>query len=204
MNETIINTPRLIGLTGSIASGKSAASDYLQKQGFPIIDADKLGHRVLEPGHEGFSRIIETFGKQILNPDGTVNRPALGGIVFKDSDQLAKLNQISHPLIAKMILEDAQRLAQERADRIVFLEAALLIEANWKEACEQVWLILADPDVAIRRLMQRNGLTKEQAQSRLALQLSNEERTSHSHVILKNDHSLDDLYQQLAKALADL
>ena len=98
--------PILIGLTGGIASGKSTVIQYLRYQGYPVIDADKLGHKVLEPGNQGYINVVEKFGEGILNKDKTVNRLILGGIVFSDPFKLKALNEISHPIIAEMVLKE--------------------------------------------------------------------------------------------------
>ena len=98
--------PILIGLTGGIASGKSTVIQYLRYQGYPVIDADKLGHKVLEPGNPGYSKVVEKFGAGILNKDKSVNRLILGGLVFSDPSKLQALNEISHPLIAEMVMKE--------------------------------------------------------------------------------------------------
>ena len=123
--------PILIGLTGGIASGKSTVIQYIRYQGYPVIDADKLGHKILESGNPGYGKVIEKFGKGILNKDKTVNRLILGGIVFSDPSKLKALNEISHPIIAEMVLKEFKSMVSKDSKGIVFLEAALLIEANW-------------------------------------------------------------------------
>ena len=133
--------PILIGLTGGIASGKSTVVQYLRYQGYPVIDADKLGHKVLEPGNPGYSKVLEKFGEGILNKDKTVNRLILGGIVFSDPAKLNSLNEISHPIIAEMVLKDFKSIVSKGSKGVVFLEAALLIEANWYKMCHHIWVV---------------------------------------------------------------
>ena len=96
----------LIGLTGGIASGKSTVLQHLQQAGYSVIDADKLGHKVLEQGNSGYNKVVKCFGNEILNLDGSVNRNALGRIVFVDAEKLKQLNEISHPIIAEMIQKE--------------------------------------------------------------------------------------------------
>ena len=117
--------PVLIGLTGGIASGKSTVVQYLRQAGFSVIDADNLGHKVLEPGNPGYNKVVEKFGDEILNPDSTLNRPVLGRIVFGDPEKLKQLNEISHPIIEDMIQKEFKKLASVSIGGVVFLEAAL-------------------------------------------------------------------------------
>ena len=113
--------PILLGLTGGISSGKSTVIQYIRYQGYPVIDADILGHKVLEPGNLGYSKVVKKFGKGILNKDKTVNRLILGGIVFSDPSKLKALNEISHPIIAEMVLKEFKSISSRDSKGIVFL-----------------------------------------------------------------------------------
>ena len=192
---------RLVGLTGGIASGKSTVIKYLSENGYAVIEADKLGHRVLDPINPGFHKVVETFGKEILHPDGTVNRKLLGRIVFSDSQRLMQLNEISHPMIAEMIENEYEILISKSVNKIVFLEAALLIEADWHKVCAQIWVVTLDPAVAIKRLKKRDGLSKADAHSRINSQIDPEERLAYADVVLKNDGLPKDLVFQTQLAL---
>ena len=194
----------LIGLTGGIASGKSTVIQYIRYQGYPVIDADKLGHKVLEQGNPGYSKVVEKFGKGILNKDKTVNRLVLGGIVFSDPSKLKALNEISHPIIAKMILKEFESIVSEDSNGIVFLEAALLIEANWYNMCHHIWLGKLEAAEASRRLQKRDGLRESEARSRLESQLTAKERLAYADVVLHNDGSRKDLFSQTQGALEEL
>ena len=196
--------PILIGLTGGIASGKSTVIQYIRYQGYPVIDADKLGHRVLELGNPGYSKVVEKFGKGILNEDKTVNRLVLGGIVFADPSQLKALNEISHPIIAEMALKEFESIISEDSGGIVFLEAALLIEANWYNMCHQIWVVTLDAVEATRRLQKRDDLSESEARSRLESQLTAKERLAYADVVLDNDGSRKDLLSQTQRALEEL
>ena len=195
--------PILIGLTGSIASGKSTVIQYLRYQGFPVIDADKLGHKVLEPGNPGYSKVVEKFGKGILNKNKNVNRLVLGRIVFADPSQLNALNEISHPIIAEMVLKEFESIISQDSRGIVFLEAALLIEANWYNMCHHIWVVTLDAAEATRRLQERDGLSESEARSRLESQLTPEERLAYADVVLQNDGSRKDLFSQTQRALEE-
>ena len=203
MNYTA-NESVLVGLTGGIATGKSTVIQYLRENGYSVIDADKLGHRVLEPRSYGYQQVVETFGIEIINPDGTVNRPALGKIVFGDLQKLKELNKISHPIIAEMIQTEYEKLVADSVDNIVFLEAALLIEANWHKVCQHIWVVTLDPAIAIQRLQARDGLSYIEANARLEAQLAPEDRLAYADLILKNDATKDDLITKTQQALQDL
>jgi len=196
--------PILVGLTGGIASGKSTVIQYLRYQGFPVIDADKLGHKVLEQGNSGYKKVVEKFGNKILNKDKTVNRLILGGIVFADPSQLKALNEISHPIIAEMVLKEFESITSENSKGIVFLEAALLIEAKWYNMCHQIWVISLEAREAIRRLQKRDGLSESDARSRLESQITAKERLEYADIVLQNDGSRKNLLSQTQIALEDL
>ena len=196
--------PILIGLTGGIASGKSTVIQYIRYQGYPVIDADKLGHKVLEPGNRGYSKVIEKFGKGILNKDKTVNRLILGGIVFSDPSKLKALNEISHPIIAEMVLKEFKTITSKDSKGIVFLEAALLVEANWYNMCHLIWVVTLESVEAIRRLQKRDGMSELEARSRLESQLTTKERLVYADVVLHNDGSRKDLLSQTQQALEEL
>ena len=196
--------PILIGLTGGIASGKSTVIQYLRYQGYPVIDADKLGHKVLEPDNPGYSKVVEKFGAGILNKDKSVNRLILGGIVFSDPSKLQALNEISHPLIAEMVMKEFESIVSDDSNGIVFLEAALLIEANWYNMCQQIWVINLEVSEERRRLQKRDDLSELEARSRLESQLTAKERLAYADVVLHNDGSRKDLLTQTQQALDEL
>ena len=193
--------PYIIGLTGGIGCGKSTVARMLEKRGYPVIDADLLGHRVLEPSHPGFNEVLQAFGKGILDHEGRISRPKLGLMVFQDPKKLEKLNSISHPHIARMIEEESFKLAQEQASRIVFLEAALLIETNWQETCQKVWVIDSKEENVLKRLALRNGLSREEAQQRISSQISSEERLEHADLVLENNGAESELEEKIDEEL---
>jgi len=197
----------VIGLTGGIAAGKSTIAQELARLGAVVIDADKVGHEAYAPGTEGWQLVRDAFGEGVVAPDGTIDRRALGAIVFADPAQRDRLQAIVWPLIKRMI---AERLAELRAAGTVpvaVVEAAVLLEAGWQDLVDEVWVVIVPPEVAIERLVARNGLTPEQARARLAAQLSNEERARRATVVIDNARPLDEtlaqvrrLWQQLAVA----
>jgi len=194
----------LIGLTGGIASGKSTVLQHLRQSGYSVIDADKLGHKVLEQGNPGYNKVVKCFGNEILNPDGSVNRTALGGIVFVDVEKLKQLNEISHPIIAEMIQKEFEESVSDSNGGIVFLEAALLIEANWYKVCGNIWVVSLDPTVALRRLQERDNLSETEAKLRVEAQLDQEERLAYADVVLQNEGTPEELFTQTQQALREL
>jgi dephospho-CoA kinase len=194
----------LIGLTGGIASGKSTVLQHLRQAGYSVIDADKLGHKVLEQGNPGYNKVVKCFGNEILNPDGSVNRTALGRIVFVDEEKLKQLNEISHPIIAEMIQKEFEESVSDSNGGIVFLEAALLIEANWYKVCGHIWVVSLDPSVALHRLQERDNLSEIEAKLRVGAQLDQEERLAYADVVLQNEGTPEELFTQTQQALREL
>jgi dephospho-CoA kinase len=187
----------VIGLTGGIASGKSAVSTMLGAEGAVVIDADKVGHEAYQRGSGCYSAVVQAFGPDVVGTDGEIDRKALGGKVFGDPAQRRKLEGIVWPWMRTTM---DQRLGALRAQGVpvVVLEAAVLIEADWIPIVDQVWLVTVAPAVARERLIARNGLTAEQADARIAAQLTNEERARHAQVIIDNGGTLEDLEQRVA------
>ena len=199
-----IKGPLLIGLTGGISSGKSTVLQHLRQAGYSVIDADKLGHKVLEQGNPGYNKVVKCFGNGILNPDGSVNRTALGRIVFVDAEKLKQLNEISHPIIEKMIQNEFEESVSDSNGGIVFLEAALLIEANWYKVCGHIWVVSLDTTVALSRLKERDNLSETEAKLRVGAQLDQEERLAYADVVLQNEGTHEELFTQTQQALREL
>ena len=198
----------VIGLTGGIGSGKSTVSDMLRAKGAALVYADQVGHEVYQPGTHVLDEIVAAFGQQVVAGDGQIDRRKLGGIVFSDPEARRRLNAIVHPPMRRLM---AQRLDELRrqGERVAVLEAAILIEAGWIDLADEVWLTLVGPAEAARRLMARSGLSREDAEARIASQLSNQERLEHADVIIDTDCSLaevarrvDELWDGLMARLA--
>ena len=194
----------LIGITGGIASGKSTMINYLNEKGYSTIEADQLGHKILEPENPGYKNILEIFGTDILDKSGTINRQILGKIVFSNPNKLKQLNDISHPAISKMIKKEYKKLSPNSLEGIVFLEAALLIETDWYKLCDQIWVVLLEHFLANKRLQLRDGLSKEEAESRLSSQISPEKRIEFADLVINNNKSSKDLILQTKSALRNL
>lgn len=182
-----------IGLTGGIASGKSTAARYLGQLGAHIIDADRLGHQVYEPGTDGFRQVVAEFGDDVVGADGRIDRKVLGGKVFGAPERLARLTAIVWPEI--LHLAQTEMSVAEAADpgRIVVLEAAVLFEAGWQDAVDEVWAVVVRPEVAVARACARDGLQPEQVEQRIAAQLGNEERSARADVVIDNSGDAETL-----------
>jgi dephospho-CoA kinase len=189
----------VIGLTGGIASGKSAVSARLAEKGALVIDADKVGHEAYAPDSDCYRDVIAAFGKDIVAVDGQIDRKALGAKVFGAPEQRKRLEGIVWPWMRRTM---EQRLAALRSDGVwvVVLEAAVLLEAEWTPLVDQVWVVIASRVIARERVVQRNGLTPEQADQRIAAQLTNDERSAAADVIIENDGTLDELRERVDAA----
>jgi len=189
----------VIGLTGGIASGKSTAAAWLKELGAVVIDADRLGHRVYEPGTSGFEAVVNEFGHDLVAADGTINRQLLGGKVFGRPDQMKRLTDIVWPEIRRLAREEVTELKRRDRKGHIVLEAAVLVEANWFDLVDEVWVVTVEPEVARARLMARNGLTEQQAQSRIDSQLTNKERSLHAYAKIDNSGTLDEFRQKVER-----
>jgi dephospho-CoA kinase len=183
---------RVIGLTGGIGSGKSVVSQLLAERGAVIIDADKLGHESYRPGTETYEALVREFGPNIVGPDSEIDRRALGAKVFTDPEARRKLNEIVWPAIKRLARERIEALRGQGA-AVVVLEAAVLIEAEWFDLVDEVWLVVTSPEAARRRMMERNGLSAGEADKRISAQLTNDQRLPRAQVVIENNGSLENL-----------
>ena len=188
-----------IGITGSIACGKSTVSDYLIAKGYTVIDADKLGHIALT-SNDVKRKLSEKFGDEILE-NNEISREKLGKLVFGNDDNLKILNSIIHPKIKELIL----KLQEEHKDEdLVFLDIALLYEANFVDLVEKVAVVYVDEDVQLERLMTRNSLSKEEALKRIESQMSPQEKASLGDFVINNSYRKEDTFQQIDEILEKL
>lgn len=184
----------IIGLTGNIATGKSTVLHYMRQKGAYIIDADTLTHRTMQPGGIAYDAIVSAFGRAILAVDGAIDRAALGRIVFADTAALRRLEEIVHPAVFTLAKEE---LAQTDA-AIVIVEAIKLLESKrLLTLCKEVWVVTADPDVQIRRLVQQRGMSEAEAWQRMAAQSSQAEKVKQATRVIVNNGSPQSLYAQI-------
>lgn len=189
----------IIGITGSIACGKSLVSNYLQEKGYTIIDADKIGHMVLE-NDEVKKQLVNKFGKSILK-DNEVNRVTLGKLVFENNENLKELNNIIHPQIRKNISEQIQVYKNEK---LVFVDVPLLFEAKFDDLVEKIIVVSLDEKIQLERLMNRNSLSKEEALQRIKSQIPVREKEKLGDYVVDNSFTQENTYNQVDRILEKL
>ncbi|MDA1073427.1 MAG: dephospho-CoA kinase [Proteobacteria bacterium] len=189
-----------IGLTGGIASGKSTAARYLGSKGAHVIDADLLGHRAYEPGTRAFGEVVKAFGESVVDADGNIDRKALGAQVFGKPEKLQELTGIVWPEIRRMAEAEIERERAAGKVAVTVLEAAVLFEAGWEDAVDQVWVVVVEPQTAVARAMSRDGSNEAAVKSRISAQLSNDERRAKSDVVIDNSGDEAALLKQLDAA----
>ncbi|KAK2111867.1 hypothetical protein P7K49_011613 [Saguinus oedipus] len=191
----------VIGLTGISGSGKSSIAQRLKGLGAFIIDSDHLGHRAYAPGGPAYQPVVEAFGTDILHKDGIINRKVLGSRVFGNKKQLKILTDIMWPIIAKLAREEMDRAVTE-GKRVCVIDAAMLLEAGWQNLVHEVWTVVIPETEAIRRIVERDGLSDAAAQSRLQSQMSGQQLVEQSHVVLSTLWEPHITQRQVEKAWA--
>ncbi len=193
---------KVIGITGGVGAGKSEILKYLKEQhGAVVVEADKVGHLLMEPGKRCYQEILEIFGEHILNKDQTINRGALGKIVFADKALLEKLNRIIHPGVKAYIAEQIEReKAAGKTDYFV-VEAALLLEDHYDVICDEIWYIDTNTEVRKVRLKESRGYDEEKIASIMANQKSPEEFKNACQAVIDNSGNLTDTHKQIDKQL---
>ncbi|MGW2413345.1 dephospho-CoA kinase [Streptomyces tubercidicus] len=183
-----------VGLTGGIGAGKSEVSRLLASYGAVIVDADKIAREVVEPGTPGLAAVVAEFGDDILAPDGTLDRPKLGGIVFADPDKLKALNAIVHPLVGA---RSAELEASAGPDAVVVHDVPLLTENGLAPLYDLVVVVDAAPQTQLDRLVRLRGMAEDEAKSRMAAQASREQRLAVADLVIDNDGPLEELEPQV-------
>jgi dephospho-CoA kinase len=188
-----------IGLTGGIGSGKSTVSGLLTARGALLVDADLIAREVVEPGMPGLAAVAEAFGDGVLAPDGSLDRPALAAVVFRDPEACRRLDGIVHPLVRARAAELA---AAAPPDSVVVHDVPLLVETGQAGGYDLVLVVEADPEIRVQRLVRR-GLTEDDARARIAAQASDEQRRAVADVVLDNSGTPDELAAQVDRFWAE-
>jgi dephospho-CoA kinase len=191
----------IIGLTGSIASGKSTVSKMLKERGFAIIDADEVARLVVEPGTETLEKIVNTFGVEMLKEDGTLNRVRLGDRIFGDVKERKKLNDLIHPAIRTEMIHQRDEWIQKGANTII-MDIPLLFESKLQHYVDNILVVSVTEDVQLERLMVRNELTEDEAKSRIRTQLPIKEKEGSADAVIFNNGTLDETENQLKTILS--
>lgn len=190
-----------IGITGGIGSGKSKVLGFLSEvYGAVICQSDLVAHQVQLPGEKCYQKVVETFGKEILNPDGTIDRKILGRIVFDQTEKLKKLNAIVHPAVNEKIREEMQK-AQEEEKELFVLEAALLTEPVYREMLDEIWYIHVPQEIRMERLRSSRGYSDEKMYAVFANQPSEETFTAVSDLVIENGGTFEETEKQIDLAL---
>ena len=193
---------RIIGITGGIASGKSTVTEFLRQQGYQVIDADQVVHELQEPGGRLYQALLSTFGSSILQEDGRLDRPKLGAMIFGNPELLEQSSQIQNQIIREELAGRRDLLAE--TEDIFFMDLPLLFELQYEDWFDQIWLVDVTEEAQLSRLMNRNALNKEEAEKRIAAQLSLQEKRKRADVLIDNNGSLEETRQQLRDALQKL
>ena len=194
----------LIGLTGGIASGKSTVSGLLVKHGALLVDADQVARDVVELGQPALEMISSFFGQAVLHEDGSLNRAALGAIVFSDKDKLAKLESITHPAIRTRMLSMIKHYQEEQPNAIVVADIPLLYETNQTHLYEAIVVVYVPRELQIERLVARNNITLDAAISRVDIQMDIELKRARADYIIDNSGSLEQTEKQIIELIQRL
>lgn len=190
----------MIGLTGGIASGKSTVSKRLRELGAEVFDADEISREVAA-SEDVLSKIREAFGDGVFFEDGSLSRPALASVVFSSDENAGKLDAITHPAIAAELKRRA-REAEENGCPMVFVDAALLIESGFYKLCGEVWLVTASYETRVKRIMERDGLSRSEAEARISRQMPEDEKRKYASVVIENDGDVSELIARVDWELA--
>lgn len=192
----------VIGITGSIATGKSTVSKMIKELGYTVVDADIVARVVVEPGEEAYQKIVEHFGEEILLANGEIDRKKLGDLVFQNKEKRLLLNSIVHPAVRNKMNEEKE-LAFRRGEKVVFLDIPLLYESNLTYMVDKVLVVYVDQPTQLERLMNRNHLTKEEALARITSQLSIEQKRERADAVIDNRGTIEQTKTQLLSILKD-
>ena len=193
-----------VGLTGGLASGKSFVGRELAELGCRVILADEVGHAVEMPGGEAYQGIVDEFGREILNPDGTIDRRRLGALVFGDPDRLKKLNALVHPAVRTRITKEIDEFAAREPDGIAVTEAAILIEAGTYRSYDRIIVAVCSEEQQIERAMARDQLTREEVLHRLHRQMPLQEKVKYADYVIDTSGTTERTIEQTRQVYSAL
>lgn len=193
-----------VGLTGGIATGKSTVVRMLVKKGARVIDHDALVHTLQEPGRPVWNRIVEAFGRDILDAGGRIDRKKLGALVFGNETRRKALEGIVHPAVLEEAQRERDRIGKEDARAIVLSDIPLLLEVGMQGLFDLLLLVYAPPEVQIARVMKRNNMTRDEAAARLGAQMPIDEKLKRADVVVRNDGTMKELHQRVDEVWEEL
>ena len=191
---------RVIGITGSIACGKSTVSREMLRRGYPVIDGDALSRELTTPGGEAIPAIRSAFGDRYINPDGSMNRRAMSRLVFGNNRAREQLDLVMDPFLRKLTRERIEA-AREAGAKLCFLDMPLLFEKQYDPLCDTVWCVWLPADLQLQRLMERDGFTREEAMSRISAVLSSDQKANLSSAVIDNSGTVEDTLRQASVLL---
>ena len=186
---------KIIGITGGIASGKSVVTDFLRSQGYQVIDADQVVHELQKPGGQLYQVLLSEFGTEILLADGQLDRKKLGTLLFSRPNLLEKSSRLQNDIIREELAVKRNQLAA--TEELFFMDIPLLFEQEYEDWFDQVWLVDVSKDTQLERLMTRNNLSQEDAQRRIAAQLSLAEKRQRAEIVIDNNGALSATLKQV-------
>lgn len=193
-----------VGLTGNIASGKSSAARVFAELGATVIDADGIAHELMSPGHETYVQVIEAFGERILNPDRTIDRRLLGSIIFAEEEKRLLLNSLVHPPVIAEVDRRVAEAARANPRGVIIVDAALMVETGYHRAYDRLIVVTCSPSLQMARLINRDGLTIEQARARIASQMPVEEKLKVAHYAIDTSGTFRETREQIEAVYRDL
>lgn len=195
----------VIGLMGGVGSGKSTVANILKEEYHAhLLLTDDIARELCKKGKACYQPIVDSFGTEILDAEGEINRKKLAAIVFDDKVKLEKLNSITHPLVKQEVLEQIQRIRSQEDNPWIIIETALLITAGYRQLCDQVWYISVAPDIRQKRLQESRGYSKEKTEAILNNQMSELEYSDNSDFVLYNNKDRDFLLEQIKKKMKNI
>ncbi len=192
----------IIGLTGSIASGKSTVSHMLKELGYPIVDADLVARQVVEPGSETLQKINEAFDASVILPDGTLDRKKVGDLIFNDPESRKRLNDIIHPAIRKEMLRQRAAYVAE-GHQVVIMDIPLLFESQLQHLADKILVVSVTEENQLKRLIKRNGLSENEAAARISSQLPMIIKEAGADAIIYNNGTIEETKWQLNRILEE-
>lgn len=197
------NCSLVLGITGGIGSGKSTVSSILKEMGASVIDADMISRQVVMPGEKALEELTEAFGKGILDESGQLDRKGMARLVFGNSEKLLKLNGIVHKYVAQRIKVNVKEQLSKKT-KIIVIDAPIPIKTGFLDLCQKVWTVAADRELRIKRIMERNGMTYEEAVSRINSQLNEQEYIKIAHTVIYNNRDYSHLREEVKSQIDEL
>ena len=189
----------VIGVTGGIGAGKSMVSRILVDLGAKVVDADKIARDIVKPGEPALMELVNEFGKEILTGQGELDRQKLSQMVFGDNEKLEKLNKITHKYIVERIINLVEKEKRDKRFDIIVLDVPIPVKKGFLDIADEIWVVTADKETRIERIIKRSGFTREEAEKRIASLPGDEEYLEIADEVIENNSSLEELEKKVAK-----